>query len=150
MLHPWGSAADLILSDIYLNENERYKTNTNLFMNINNNTAPFILITWHQKEPLGCVVFSHCTTNDSYNKFIHSCCLPCNYDTKSFSILRRVIKSQNVCISFGHIESFKSKKIQTIPICCFFFFVHVRKCNLTSNCTWKVSNTLSDGFTLWY
>ena len=29
----------------FLNENERYKTDTNLFMNINNNTAPFVSIT---------------------------------------------------------------------------------------------------------
>ena len=92
-------------STTYLNENERYKTNTNLFMNINNNTAPFVSITWHQKEPLGCVVYSHCPTNDSYNNSIHSCCLPCNYVTKPFGILQRVIKSQRVCISFGHSKS---------------------------------------------
>ena len=30
-----------------------------------NNTAPFVSITWHQKEPLGCVVYSHCPTNDA-------------------------------------------------------------------------------------
>ena len=92
-------------STTYLNENERHKTNTNLFMNINNNTAPFVSITWHQKEPLGCVVYSHCPTNDSYNNSIHSCCLPCNYVTKPFGILQRVIKSQRVCISFGHSKS---------------------------------------------
>ena len=34
-------------------------------MNINNVTAPFVSITWHQKEPLGCGVYSHCPTNDS-------------------------------------------------------------------------------------
>ena len=34
-------------------------------------------------------------------KFIHSYCLPCNYVTKPFSILQRVIKSQRFCISFG-------------------------------------------------
>ena len=81
------------------------QTNTNLFMNINNSTAPFLSIIWQQKEPLGCVVYSHCPTNDSYNKCIHSCCLPCNYVTKPFSILKRVIKSQRVCISFGHRKS---------------------------------------------
>ena len=46
---------------------ERNKTNTNLFKSITNNIAPFISITWHQKESLGCVVYSHCPTNDSYN-----------------------------------------------------------------------------------
>ena len=89
----------------YLNENERCKTNTHLFMNINNNTAPFASITWHQKEPLGCVGHSHFPTNDSYNKCIHGCCLPCNYVTKPFGILRRVIKSQRVCILFGKSQS---------------------------------------------
>ena len=91
-------------STTYLNENERYKTNTNLFMNINNNTAPFVSITWHQKEPLGCVVYSHCPTNDSLNKCIHSC-LPWNYVTKPFVILQRVIKSQKVGISVGQSKS---------------------------------------------
>ena len=89
-------------STTYLNENERYTINTNLFININNNTASFVPITWHQKEILGCVVYSHCPINDSYNKCIHSCCLPCNYVTKPFGILQRVIKSQKVCISFEH------------------------------------------------
>ena len=85
----------------FLNENERYKTDTNLFMNINNNTAPFVSITWLQKGPLGCVVYSHCPTNDSCNKYIHSCCccLPCNYVTKPFGILQRIIKNQRVHIS---------------------------------------------------
>ena len=87
----------------YLYENERYKTETNLFTNINNNTAPFASITWYQKEPLVCVVYSHCPTNDSYNKCIHTCCcLPCSYVTKPFGILQSVSKSQNVCISFRH------------------------------------------------
>ena len=89
----------------YLNENERYKINTNLIMNINNTTAPFVSITWLQKEPLGCVVYSHCPTNDSCNKCIHSCCLPCNYVTKPFGILWRVNKSQKVWISVGHSKS---------------------------------------------
>ena len=52
-----------------------------------------------KKEPLGCVVYSHCPTNDSYSKSIHSCCLSCNYVTKPFGILQRVIKSQRVHIS---------------------------------------------------
>ena len=61
-----------------------------------NNTALFVSITWHQKEPLGCAVYSHCPTNDSYNNGIHDCCLPCNYITKPFGILQTVIKSQKL------------------------------------------------------
>ena len=61
-------------------------------MNINSNIAPFVLITWHQKEPLGCVVYLHFPNNDSYSKCIHSCCLPCSYVTKPVGILQRVIK----------------------------------------------------------
>ena len=71
-------------------------TNRNLFININDNTALiiFCINNMHQKEPLGCVVYSHCPTNDSYNKSIHSCWwLPCNYVTKPFGILQRVMKS---------------------------------------------------------
>ena len=34
-------------------------------------------------------------------KIIHGYCLPCNYVTKPFSILHRVVKSQRFCISFG-------------------------------------------------
>ena len=67
-------------------------------MNINNNTALFVSITWHQKDPLGCVVNSHGQTNDSYNKCIHGSCLLCNYVTKPFGILQRVIVSQRVLI----------------------------------------------------
>ena len=63
-------------------------------MNINNNTAPFVSMTSNQKETLGCAVYSHCSTNDSYNKYIHSCCssLPCSY----------LAESKGVCISFRH------------------------------------------------
>ena len=68
-------------------------------MNINNNTAPFVSITWHQKDPLGCVVNSHGGTNDSYNKCIHGSCLLYNYVTKPFGILQRVIVSQRVLIT---------------------------------------------------
>ena len=92
-------------STTYLIKNERYKTNTNLFMNINNNSAPFVSITWHQKELLGCVLYSYCPTNDSYNKCIRSCCLPCNYVTKPFGILQRAIKNQMVRISVGKSKS---------------------------------------------
>ena len=83
---------------------------THLFMNINNNNAPFVSLTWLQKKRLGCVVYSHCPTNDSCSKCIHSCCccLPCNCVTKPFGILKRVIKSQKVCISFGHSKSRKT------------------------------------------
>ena len=62
-------------------------------------TAPFISISWHQKNPLGCAIYFHCPTNDSYNKCIHSCCLPCNYVTKPFGILNRVIRDEKVLIS---------------------------------------------------
>ena len=61
-----------------------------------NNTALFVSITWHQKEPLDCAVYVHCPTNDSYNNGIHDCCLPCNYITKPFGILQTVIKSQKL------------------------------------------------------
>ena len=65
-------------------------------MNINNNTSPFVSITWHQKEPLGCVAYSHYPHNDSYGKCIYGCCLPFSFVTKPFSILQTVIKSQRV------------------------------------------------------
>ena len=70
-------------------------------MNVNNNTALFVSITIHQKEPLGCIVYSHFPTNDSFNKCIHSCCcccLPYNYVTNPFSILKTVIKNKKVYI----------------------------------------------------
>ena len=83
----------------YLNENERCKAvNTNSFVNIDN-TAPFVSITWHQMEPLDCVVYSHCPTNDSYNKCMLSCYLPYSHVIKPFGILQRVVKSQKVLIS---------------------------------------------------
>ena len=105
-------------------------------MNINNNTTPFISITWHQKEPLGCFVFSHCSTNDSYNKCIHSCCLPCNYVTKPFGILQRVIKNQKVCVSFVHskIQSFFSQKN---------FWLNVQTCFYTVRSNENVLSSLS-------
>ena len=77
-------------------------------MNVNNNTALFVSITIHEKEPLGCIVYSHFPTNDSFNKCIHSCCcccLLCNYVTNPFGILKTVIKSKKVCISFGQSKS---------------------------------------------
>ena len=52
------------------------------------------------------VVYSHCPTNDSYNRSIHSYCLPCNYVTKPFGILQILIKSQRVYI----LERSLSKK----------------------------------------
>ena len=110
---PWSS----FNSTRYLNENERYKTkNPNSFVNINSNTTAFVSITLHQKEPLGCVVYSHFSTNDSQNKCIHSCCLPCNYITKSFRILHWEIKSQKELTSFEHSKrqmliSFLSEKL---------------------------------------
>ena len=112
----------------YPNENERYKIYEYiyLFMNINNNTAPFVSIIWHQKEPLGCIVYSHCPTNDPYNKWILCCCcLPCNYVTKPFRILQGVIKSQKVCKSFGLSKSwylFFKKSLWLNVQTCFWIF----------------------------
>ena len=84
-------------------------------MSITNNITPFVSITWHQKEPLGCVVYSHCPTNDSYNICTHSCCLPCNYVTKPFGILQRVIKSQRVYIyqlDQAKVNTFSLRKVK--------------------------------------
>ena len=61
LFHSWGSAAALTLPDTKMGMKG---TKLKLFMNISNNTAPFVSIKWHQKEPLGCVVYSHCPTND--------------------------------------------------------------------------------------
>ena len=70
-----------------------------LYYHNNSCNKPFPSTNWPQKEPLGCIVCSHCPTNDSYRNSIHSCCLPCIYVTKHFGILQRVIKSQRVPIS---------------------------------------------------
>ena len=35
------------------------QNNKNLFKSITNNTAPFVSITWHQKQPLGCALYTH-------------------------------------------------------------------------------------------
>ena len=53
-------------SNRYLSENERYKTtDTNSFVNISNNTSPFVSITWQLNETLGFVIaYSRCPTND--------------------------------------------------------------------------------------
>ena len=77
-----------------------------MLLDYHNNSCnkPFTSTNWHQKKPLGCVVHSHCPTNDSYNNSIHSCCLPCNYVTKPFGILQRVIKSQRVHISENSLK----------------------------------------------
>ena len=92
------------------------KTNTSLFKTITNNIARFVSITWHQKEPLGCVVYSHHPTNDSYNICIHSCCLPCNYVTKPFGILQRVMKSQRVYIYHLDSTEVDSTKVDTFSL----------------------------------
>ena len=78
-------------------------SNDNSLENISN-TAPMISVKWHQKDPFFCVVYSHCTTNDSYNICIHGCCLLYNYVIKPFGILQRVIKNQRVLIliTFEH------------------------------------------------
>ena len=68
-------------------------------MNFNKDTASFVTITCHQKESLGCAVYSHRPTHDSYNNYIHSCYLPFNCATKAFVILQRLIKSQILLVS---------------------------------------------------
>ena len=71
---------------------------------INNNTAPFVSIIWHHKEPLGCVIYSHCplmTLQQMYTLLL----LTLHYVTKPFGISQRIIKSQKVCLSFVHSES---------------------------------------------
>ena len=91
-----------------------------------NDIAPFVSTTWHQKEPLGCVVYSHCPTNDSYNICIHSC-LPCNYVTKPFGILQRVIKSQRVYIyhlDLGKVDIFSLRKVSAAKISEIFKFLN--------------------------
>ena len=104
-------------------------------------------------------------------------CLPCNYVAKPFGILHRVIKSQKVYTSFKRSKIwylFSQKSFWLNFQTCFcifmpnenviiskksdhtivqlsrkkcFFFVHIRKCPHTSNYTWKLSHTLSHGFT---
>ena len=125
---------------------------------------------------MGCVVYSHCPTNDSYNISIHSC-LPCNYVTKPFGILQRVIKSQRVYIYLldsAKVDTFSLRKVKAAKFnenfkfkfpglmkrdknsdhinvhfsrkkC--FFFVHMRTCTHTSNCSQKLSHSLSDSVT---
>ena len=46
---------------------------------------------------------------------IHSCCLPCNYVTKPFGILQRVIKSQRVYIyhlDLAKVDTFSLRKVK--------------------------------------
>ena len=45
------------------------------------------------------VLYTHFAQLMTHTTCIHSCCLPCNYVTKPFGILQRVIKSQRVHIS---------------------------------------------------
>ena len=134
-------------------------------MNINNNTAPFGSIICHQKEPLGCIAYSPYPTTDSCSKCIHGCCLPWNYVTKHFSILQKVIISQRVLISISFLsKKFLSKFLQGwlkgwlskenpehIPVCNFqekmLLLCLSQKIPHTSNNTWKLSHTFSDGLT---
>ena len=63
---------------------------------------------------MGCAVYSHFPTNDSYNICIHSCCLPCNYVNKPFGILQRVIKGQMVHIHHSDLakgDTFSPRKV---------------------------------------
>ena len=45
------------------------------------------------------VLYTHIAQLMTHTTCIHSCCLPCNYVTKPFGILKRVNKSQRVHIS---------------------------------------------------
>ena len=99
-------------------------------MNITNNSVPSVSIRWRQKEILGCVVYSHCPTNDSCSKCKHRCCLTCNYVTKPFGILKRVIKSEKVCISIGQSNCrylFSHKSLWQNSQTCFKIFRSIEK-----------------------
>ena len=37
----------------------------------NNSYKPFTSTHWHQKEPLACVVYSHCITKDTHTTIIY-------------------------------------------------------------------------------
>ena len=111
LLHSRGSATTLLY---HIPKCEWNKTSINLFKSFTNDIAPFVSITWHQKEHLGCVAYSYCPTNDSYNICIHSCCLPCNYVTKPFGIMQRVIKSPKVYIyhlDITKVDTFTLRKV---------------------------------------
>ena len=111
LLHSRGCATTSLY---HIPEFDWNKTSINLFKSFTNDIAPFVSITWHQKEHLGCVVYSHCPTNGSYNICIHSCCLPCNYVTKPFGIMQRVIKSPEVYIyhlDIAKVDTFTLRKV---------------------------------------
>ena len=110
MHHSSGSVAAVTLENTWMRMKGTKLIQVYLLISI---TAPFLSIAWHQKEPLGCAVYSHCPTNDSYNTCIYGCwCLLCSYVTKLFSALRRVIRSQSVYTSFVHSKNwyFPSQK----------------------------------------
>ena len=92
--------------------------NTNSFVNIDNNTAPFVSITWHQKKPW-VVLYTRCS-------------LPCNYVTKTIGILQRVkilcLSSQKkLWLNFqGNWKSDYLKKIQSS----YWYAVFKKKCLL--------------------
>ena len=88
-----------------------------LYYHNNNCNKPFASTNWHQKEPLCCVVYSHCPINDSYNNGIHSC-LPCNYITKPFGILQRLINSQRVHMSEALQKLWKKLVISSKKLFC--------------------------------
>ena len=71
------------------------------------------------KGSLGLCCILNCPTNDSYNICIHSFCLPCNYVTKPFGILQRVIKIQRVYIyhlNLAKIDIFSLRKVKAANI----------------------------------
>ena len=88
----------------YLNEIETYKTNTDLFININKILQPL----YHEhdtKRNPWVVFYTHIAQLMTHTTYVHSCCLPCNYVTKPFGILQTVIKSQRVYLY--HLDSAK-------------------------------------------
>ena len=71
------------------------------------------------KGTLGLCFILNCPTNDSYNICIYSFCLPCNYVTRPFGILQRVIKIQRVYIyhlNLAKIDIFSLRKVKAANI----------------------------------
>ena len=77
--------------------------------------SPIILHPLHQqhdtKRNSWVVLYTHIAQLMTHTTYIHSCCLPCNYVTKPFGILQRVIKSQRV-----YIYHFDSPKVDTFSL----------------------------------
>ena len=68
------------------------------YVNINNATAFLVLITWHQKEPLVCVVYSHYPTDDS-TAHVYRSAAYLAIMLLSLSYIAKVTKNQKIFIS---------------------------------------------------